>query len=109
MKTFALWQWIIDGIAALVAAFRNAAAGIAGKVLGTFGLTMVTFDSVLPNLKSFVMSKISGMPADAMAMLGYIGVGEAMSMILSALTIRMAWKVFIVPKSVADSLGGATP
>lgn len=105
MTSFPLWQWIVDSIAALVAAIRNAAAGIVGKVLGTFGLTMVTFDSVLPNLKAIVMSKISGMPADALAMLGYIGVGEAMSMILSALTIRLAWKVFIVPKSVADSLG----
>ena len=105
MTSFPLWQWIVDAIAQLIAAVRNAAAGIVGKVLGTFGLTMVTFDSVLPNLKAFVMSKISGMPADALAMLGYIGVGEAMSMILSALTIRLAWKVFIVPKSVADSLG----
>lgn len=108
MKTFALWQWIIDSISALISAVRNAAAGIVGKILGTFGLTIVSFDSVLPNLKAFVLSKISGMPADALSMLGYIGVGEAMSMILSALTIRLAWKVFIVPKSVADNLGAPT-
>jgi hypothetical protein len=109
MKIFPLWQWITDGILHLILKLRAAAAGIAGKVLGTFGLTIVTFDSVLPNLKAFVLSKVSAMPADALALLGYIGVGEAMSMILSALTIRLAWKVFIVPKSVADSLGGATP
>lgn len=109
MKTFPLWKWITDGILHLIIKLKSAAAGIVGKVLGTFGLSMVTFDAVLPNLKAFVMSKVSGMPADALALLGYIGVGEAISMILSALTIRLAWKVFIVPKSVADSLGGATP
>ncbi|MGN5774281.1 hypothetical protein ABVB18_21915 [Xanthomonas citri pv. mangiferaeindicae] len=34
-----------------------------------------------------------------------MGIGTAMSMVLSALTVRMTWKVFLVPKSVADSLG----
>lgn len=106
MKTFALWQWIFDGIAQLMLSLRNAASGIIGKVLVTFGLSIVTFDSVLPNLKQFVMSKIAGMPADALNVLAYIGVGEAMSMILSALTIRLVWKVWIVPKSVADRLQG---
>lgn len=101
-----VWKWIIDGIAHLWAAFRDLAAGIVGKILATFGLTMVTFDAVLPNLKAFVLSQISGMPAQWVEFLGAIGFGIAISMVLSALTIRMAWKVFIVPKAVADTLTG---
>ncbi|UNK44014.1 DUF2523 domain-containing protein [Luteimonas sp. S4-F44] len=85
---------------------KVAAAGIVGRVLGTFGLTMVTFESILPNLKAFVMGYLSGMPADALNMMGAIGIGKAMSMILSALTVRLAWRTFIVPTSVANSLGG---
>jgi len=27
-------------------------------------------------------------------------------MVFSALTVRLAWKVFLVPKSVADAMGG---
>lgn len=108
MISFNLWGWIVDGIKQLIFMLRNAASGIVGKVLGTFGLTMVSFNSVLPNLKAFVMDKVAGMPADALNLLAYIGVGQAISMILSALTIRLAWKVWIVPKSVADSLG-STP
>lgn len=102
----AVWSWILGGIKHLVAAFKGAISGMVGKVLGTFGLSLVTFSSVLPNLKAFITSQLSGMPAEAMDFLGAIGLGQAMSMILSALTVRMAWKVFIVPKSVADSLGG---
>lgn len=101
-----VWSWITGGIAHLLGVLKIAAAGIVGKVLGTFGLTMVTFEALLPNLKNFVMGYVSGMPADALNMLGALGIGQAMSMILSALTIRMAWKVFIVPSSVANSLGG---
>ncbi|MEN4903344.1 DUF2523 family protein [Luteimonas sp. TWI1437] len=101
-----VWEWITGGIKHLLGAFKLAAAGIVGKVLGTFGLTMVTFESILPNLKAFLMGYLSGMPADALNMMGAIGIGKAMSMILSALTVRLAWRTFIVPTSVANSLGG---
>ena len=55
------------------------------------------------------MGYVSGLPAQALEFLGAIGLGEAMSMILSALTIRLASKVFIVPTSVAQQLGGGAP
>jgi len=102
-----VWEWITGGIARLLVALKLAAAGIVGRVLSTFGLTMVTFEALLPNLKSFVQQYTSGLPAEAMNFLGAIGVGVAMSMILSALVVRMAWKVFIIPTSVANQLGGA--
>lgn len=101
-----VWQWIVDGIAKLLIALKLAAAGIFGRILATFGLSMVTFDAVLPNLKAFVLQYTSGLPAEALNFLGAIGLGQAMSMIFSALTIRMAWKVFIVPTSTVASLTG---
>jgi len=101
-----VWEWITGGASFLLGGLKMAAAGIVGKVLATFGLTMVTFNALLPNLKQFVMGYVSGMPADALNMLGALGIGSAMSMILSALTIRLAYKVFIVPTSVANSMGG---
>lgn len=101
-----VWKWIIGGIAHLLAGLRDMAAGIVGKVLGTFGLTLVTFHGLLPSLKAFVMQFVSGLPAQALQFLGAVGIGISMSMILSALTVRLAWKVFIVPKAVADALGG---
>jgi hypothetical protein len=102
-----VWEWIIGAIARLLEGLKLAAAGIVGRVLSTFGLSMVTFKSVLPSLKSFVLQFTSGIPAEAMNFLGAIGLGEAMSMVFSALTVRLAWKVFIVPTSVANQLPGS--
>jgi len=102
-----VWEWITGAVAHLLGSLKMAAAGIVGKVLGTFGLTMITFDALLPNLKAFVMGYVSGMPADALNMMGALGIGQAMSMILSALAVRITWKVYIVPTTVANAIGGA--
>jgi uncharacterized membrane protein YeaQ/YmgE (transglycosylase-associated protein family) len=101
-----VWDWIAKGVVHLVGTLKDAAAGIVGKFLATFGLTTVTFNTILPNLKAFVMQYVGGLQGPAMELLSYLGVGVVMSMILSALTVRMTWKVFIVPKSIADQLGG---
>lgn len=101
-----VWTWIIQGIAHLVSGIKAAAAGIVGKVLATFGLSIVTFEAILPPLKAFMVSMVSGLPAQLLQFLGAIRFGEAVSMILSALAVRMAWKVFIVPTSIANQLPG---
>lgn len=104
-----VWKWIIDGIGHLLGKLKEMAAGIAGKVLATFGLSIVTFEALLPSLKGFVTSFASGLPPEIMAFIGAIRLGVAMSMILSALTVRLAWRVFIVPTSVANALPGGEP
>ena len=101
-------EWIVDATTSLVGKLKDAAAGLIGKGLATFGLTTVTFNALLPKLKEFVMQFVGGLDGPAMQMLNYLGVGISFSMILSALTVRMAWKVFIVPKAVADQLGAGS-
>lgn len=101
-----VWEWITGLVSQLLGGLKMAAAGIVGKILSTFGLSLVTFKGILPSLKAFILQFISGMPADALQFLGAIGLGQAISMVFSALTVRLAWKVFLVPKAVADSLGG---
>jgi len=103
-----VWEWIAKGVVHLLGSLKNALAGMVGKVLATFGLTTVTFNSVLPALKTFVMQYVVQLPASMLDFLSYLGVGTAMSMILSALTVRLTWKVFIVPKAVADQMPGAS-
>ncbi|MDH1659868.1 DUF2523 domain-containing protein [Stenotrophomonas sp. GD03777] len=103
-----VWDWITNGVSHLLGKTRDVAAGLAGKALATFGLTTVTFNALLPKLKEFVMQFIGGIDGPAWQMLSYLGVGIAFSMIFSALTVRMAWKIFIVPKAVADQLGGGS-
>lgn len=101
-------DWITDLVGAIWEKGKEVAGGLVGKALATFGLTTVTFTSILPNLKAFVLQYTSGITGDAAQILGYLGVGQAISMVLSALTVRMAWKVFIVPKAIADNLQGGS-
>lgn len=101
-----VWGWITGGVGHFLALLKIAAAGIIGRVLATFGLSLVTFKGVLPSLKALMLQFVSGMPADALQFLGAIGLGQAISMVFSALSVRLAWKVFLVPKSVADAMGG---
>jgi hypothetical protein len=54
-----IWQWIVDGIARLLVQLKLAAAGIAGRILSTFGLTIVTFEAVLPQLKAFILQHVA--------------------------------------------------
>jgi hypothetical protein len=101
-------DWIKDAVSHLIGSLKEHIGGMFGKLLATFGLTTVTWSAVLPNLKAFVVQQTGGITGPAADMLGYLRLGEAISMILSALTIRLAWKVFIVPKSVADTIGGGS-
>ncbi|WP_313443522.1 DUF2523 family protein [Stenotrophomonas sp.] len=103
-----VWDWITNGITHLLGKTKEAAAGLVGKGLATFGLTTVTFNAILPRLKEFVMQFVGGLDGTMMQFLSYLGVGVAFSMILSALAVRMAWKVFIMPKAMADQLGSGS-
>lgn len=100
-----IWKWITGGVGHLLAGLRDMAAGIVGKILATFGLSIVTFQGVLPSLKAALLNFVSGMPPEMLQFLGAIKLGVAMSMILSALTVRLAWKVFVIPTSIANQLG----
>lgn len=103
-----VWEWITGGIAFLIGSLKAAIGSIAGRVLGTFGLSIISFEAALPALKAFVMQYVNGLPADALNFLGAIGLGQGMSMILSALTFALANKVWVVPTSVANQLPGAS-
>lgn len=86
--------------------FKIGAATIVSRVLASFGLATISINSVLPDLKGFLVQYTTALPASATQFMSAIGLDIFMTMILSALTVRLAWKVFIVPKSVADGLGG---
>lgn len=101
-----VWVWIIGLVARVVIAFKAAAYSIVTRVLATFGLTIVSFETVLPQIKAFVMQYVSGLPPETLNFLGAVGLGQAMSMVFSALTIQLSYKTFIVPKAVADALPG---
>ncbi|PJK13301.1 hypothetical protein CO613_10235 [Lysobacteraceae bacterium NML07-0707] len=105
MAVAKIYEWAKDFASEIVTALSGGIGGIVTKALSFFGLSMISFKVLLPQLKAFVMQFVSGMPAEAAQFLGAIGLGQAMSMVFSALTIRFAWKVLIVPKAAADAVG----
>lgn len=100
-----LFPMFLNLLTHLFVGLKNAAAGIVGQVLSTFGLTMVSFNAVLPQLKSFLAQQAAGLPGWAVNLISALGIDVAMSIVVSALAVRMAWKVWIIPKSVATNLG----
>lgn len=103
----------IGNIALLVAkhifeVFKIGATAIVTRVLAAFGLSLVTFKSILPSLKAFLLNYVQLLPPKVLAFLGAIGFDVAMTMILSALVVRMAHRVFVVPTAVANQLPGGT-
>lgn len=96
---------IIAGFAGKVFnVFKAGAAAIVARILGAFGLTAVSLNSVVPSLKEFLMQYAAMLPPKATEFLSAIGIDIFMTMVLSALAIRLAWKVFILPKGVANAL-----
>ena len=90
------------------ASFRDGIGLLVAKLLGVFGLTMISMSAVLPDLKGWLAQYANSMPPVVTQFAGAIGLDVFMTMVISALSIRLASKVFIVPKGVADQLPGAS-
>ena len=78
--------------AALVGGLISVTGTIVGRVLVALGVGVVTYmgvqvgiDSLLSNLDS----AIHGVPADILGLLGFMRVGEAMNIVISAMSARM--------------------
>ncbi|RDY67517.1 DUF2523 domain-containing protein [Lysobacter soli] len=90
------------------ASFRDGIGLLVAKLLGVFGLTMISMSAFLPDIKGALAQHAAAMPPVVMQFAGAIGLDVFMTMVISALSIRLASKVFIVPKGVADQLPGAS-
>ena len=79
-------------IPALLGGLVNVAGSVAGRVLIALGLSVVTYsgvDTVLGKLKSDAVSALLGLPPDLVGMLSYMKVGVCISIIASAVAVRM--------------------
>lgn len=104
---------VMDGfIGALVGWFinklRKYAGGIAGRILSTLGIGLTTHNFVLPNLVAFVQGYVGAVPVEVLALLGYINVDKAITMIISAYVAKKALKVLFSPLSSMNG-GGSQP
>jgi len=79
-------------VAALLGGLINIAATLVGRVLLALGvgvLTFTGFSSTIDYLKGMAVSSLSGLPAEMVSLIAFMGVGEAISIITSAVVVRM--------------------
>ena len=79
-------------IAALVGALIQIAGTLVGKVLVSLGIGLVVYTGVDASIswaRDLALSNIQGLPADAVGILSTMKVGVFISMVSSALVVRM--------------------
>jgi hypothetical protein len=79
-------------VAALLGGLINIAATLAGRVLLSLGFAAVTYTGLsasLTWLRTEALTNLQLLPPEVIAMLGYMKIGVAMSIIASALSARM--------------------
>lgn len=79
-------------LASLLGGLINIAGTIAGRVLIGLGISIITYSGISVGLgfaKDQALSAIHGMPAEYVAMLSYIGMGNFISIISSAMIVRL--------------------
>ncbi|MBS1771202.1 MAG: DUF2523 domain-containing protein [Acidobacteria bacterium] len=78
-------------IAALGGMFINIVGTLAGRVLVALGIGVITYTGVattLDWLKAGALSSLSGMPAEAVQLAGFLKVGTCISIVTSAMAAR---------------------
>jgi hypothetical protein len=79
-------------IASIGGMFLNLAGSLAGQVLISLGISVITYtgvDAVLGKLKSDAISSILGLPPDMVSLLSYMKIGVAISIVTSAVAVRL--------------------
>ena len=78
---------------ALGGMFLNIAGSLAGQVLISLGISVVTYmgvDTALDRLKSDALTAFFGLPPELVGLLSYMKVGVAISIITSAVAVRLS-------------------
>lgn len=79
-------------LASLGGVLINSARGMIFQVMIALGISVVTYqgvDTAISFAKSQALASISGLPADMVSLLAYMGVGTSINIIFSAMVMRM--------------------
>lgn len=83
---------LVAWIASLWGGLMRIAPSLVGQVLIALGVSVVTYSGVSTSiawLKAQALNSINGLPADLVSLLAYLGVGQCISIIFSAMVVRM--------------------
>jgi len=79
-------------IAALLGGLAQAAASLVGRVLIALGIGYVTYqglDFALANIKDLIFANLTGVPAQTLAVMARLNIGEFINIQISAISARL--------------------
>lgn len=100
-----IWDWITRAVNLLWTVLFGGIGRLVTKVLSTAGITLVSVNSLLPSLKSFIMDYVGGLPDWAHNFIGAVGFDQFITMIISAVSVRFMFKIIPMPTPMAQQLG----
>lgn len=95
---------IVKWVGRLLTGLKEAAGGIVAKALGFLGLTWANFAYVMPEVKSWLVSKAAGLSATAHEYLSAFGVDIFMTLIVSAVVARVGMKTFLTSVTALENM-----
>lgn len=100
-----IWEWIKRGVNLIWTVMFGGIGRIVTKGLSAAGVTLVSINQLLPQLKTAISTYIGGLPDWAHNFIGAVGFDQFMTMILSALSVRFMFKIIPMPTATAERLG----
>lgn len=91
-------------VSGLISALKLAVSAFVARVFAALGLSWVSFEYVLPNLKQWLIDRAAVLPPDAVAFLSAIGLDIFMVMIISAYVARIGLQVFLVSTAKLEAM-----
>lgn len=86
------WLWahgkMLIGI--FISTLLLKSGGIIGRIFGTLGLAFITYTYVMPEVKQFLWSYMSGLSAEALNLVTYVQFDKAAVLIISAGATKLA-------------------
>ncbi|MBN9365726.1 MAG: DUF2523 domain-containing protein [Comamonadaceae bacterium] len=79
-------------VAAIGGMLLNIVGSMVGRIFVALGMVVMTYkglDSSVTWLQGQAVSSLSGLPGEALSLVGYMRVGEAISIVGSAITTRL--------------------
>lgn len=101
---------IVKFVGSLLSAFKLAAGWLVSRAMAALGLSWVSFEYVLPEVKSWLVDRADLLPARAVQFLSAVGLDVFMVLIISAIVAKIGIQVFMVGadklQSMIDQAGG---
>lgn len=100
---------IIKFAGKIVTLLKIAASSIFSRMLFGAGLAFANFQYVLPEVKSFMQDKLSGLPPLAMQIMGAAGIDVFIVIVVSAVVVKTGMRMLLVSLNSIQGMTAQEP